>query len=262
MNLLIPIDFSKNALNAARFAFTNYPGSNFTLLNIVHSKQAGAIMAVNINQDLKVVHQGKMTKTIVDFKNDFQNLNITGKVEIGLFAETIIEEIENTSADIIVLGTNGSNRMDEVLFGSNAYLAIKNSSVPLIIIPENYDLKPPKKILLASDFEGNISNETAQPLLDFINRFGAEIHVLHISRPDQINKVKARINSTLDNEIHKFHIIASDDVINDIITYAKKHDFDFLALAPKYRGIIKNLFHKSVTKQVSALAKCPIFIMK
>ncbi len=262
MNFLIPIDFSENSLRAARFALTHYPNGNFTLLHIVNVRQAGATMVVDINHELKASSRKKMDSTLEDFEKEFPDRAIKAKVEVGQFAETILQETDNTQADFIVMGTKGASGLDEVLLGSNAYLAIKDSLIPLIVINSSYDLKAPQKVLLASDFEGDLKNEVVKPLIDLKHKFNAEIHVIHITPMGEGSRTRMKINSLIDDEVERFHIIESDNIENAIANYVSEHDYDFLVLAPKYRGIIKNLFHQSVTKRICASARTPLIVLK
>ena len=262
MNILIPIDFSNNSIQAAKFGLTHYTEANITLLYIVSVRQAGATMVMDINQELRVLNLKKMEGMVEELKTSFPNAKLAGKVEVGLFSETVVEEIENTEADALILGTKGASGIDEVLLGSNAYLAIKNAPIPLIVLNESYGLKPPKKILLASDFEGDLSDKVVQSLIDFKDKFGAELHVIHISDSGRGDNVKLKINHLIDDIVDRFHVIVADNIEDEIVSYAIDNQYDFIALAPKYRGIIKNLFHQSVTKKISASAKTPLLIMK
>ncbi|MDX1350764.1 MAG: universal stress protein, partial [Putridiphycobacter sp.] len=105
MTILIPIDFSETSLKAAHFAMKHYADAKFKLLHIVNARQAGATMVVDINSDLQKFYQKRMIKVQAELEQKFPNVKIEGKVEIGLFSETIVEEIENCSADLLVLGT-------------------------------------------------------------------------------------------------------------------------------------------------------------
>ena len=56
--------------------------------------------------------------------------NFTGRV-----AEAIVEQAKRWRADLIVMGTHGRRGMDRLLLGSNAELVIRNSTVPVLLVP-------------------------------------------------------------------------------------------------------------------------------
>ena len=262
MTILIPIDFSETSLKAAHFAMKHYADAKFKLLHIVNARQAGATMVVDINSDLQKFYQKRMIKVQAELEQKFPNVKIEGKVEIGLFSETIVEEIENCSADLLVLGTKGASGVDEILLGSNAYLAIKNATIPLLIINPSHPMVAPKKLLFASDFEGDLEDNVVQHVLNFKNKFKAEMHVIHVNTSGEGDDVKLKINHLIDNVVERFHIVNDENIENAIVEFAEKENFDFIVLAPKYRGIIRGLFHKSVTKRICASARTALFVIK
>jgi nucleotide-binding universal stress UspA family protein len=56
--------------------------------------------------------------------------NFTGRV-----AEAIVEQAKRWRADLIVMGTHGRRGMNRLLLGSNAELVIRNSTVPVLLVP-------------------------------------------------------------------------------------------------------------------------------
>ncbi|MFK8037061.1 MAG: universal stress protein [Crocinitomicaceae bacterium] len=262
MTILIPIDFSDSSIHAAKFALTHYPDAGFCLLHIVNARQAGSTILVDINEDLQKFFHERMVKTLAELEMLFTDTKIEGKVEVGFFSETLVEEIENSEANLVVIGTNGASSIDEILLGSNAYLAIKNSSIPLLVIPPNHSLATPKRILFTSDFEDDLADKVVQPILDFKNKFNADMHVLHVSHSGAEDDVKMKINHLIDDVVSRFHVVGEENVENTIVEYADEHEFDLIVLAPKSRGIIRGLFHQSTTKKVSAGMKTALFVIK
>lgn len=262
MTILIPIDFSDNSLKAVNYALKHYGDANIKLLHIVNARQAGATIVIDINSDLQKFYQKRMVKTRAELEAKYPKAKIEGKVEIGLFSETIVEEIENCNADLIVLGTKGASGVDEILLGSNAYLAIKNSTIPLLIINPTHNLEAPKKLLFASDFEGDLKDNVVQHVLNFKNKFKADMHVIHVNHSGEGNDVKLKINHLIDDVVERFHVVNDENIENAIVDFAQKEEFDFIVLAPKNRGLIRSLFHKSVTKRICASAKTALFIIK
>ena len=56
--------------------------------------------------------------------------NFTGRV-----AEAIVEQAKRWRADLIVMGTHGRRGVNRLLLGSNAELVIRNSTVPVLLVP-------------------------------------------------------------------------------------------------------------------------------
>jgi nucleotide-binding universal stress UspA family protein len=56
--------------------------------------------------------------------------NFTGRVAVA-----IVEQAKRWRADLIVMGTHGRRGMNRLLLGSNAELVIRNSTVPVLLVP-------------------------------------------------------------------------------------------------------------------------------
>lgn len=231
------------------------------LLNIVNVRQAGATMVIDINKELQKANRHHMAQLVTDLEEEYPNENFKGEVEIGLFTETIEEMVEELKADMVVMGTRGASGLKEVLIGSNAADAIKNVNSPLIVVPENNRLKAPEKVLLSSDF----SKDSQEDEVDIVNMvrtlFNAEIEILHVKTEDEKGTEPHYAELMRKHQVD-VHVITSEDTEFSILNYANNHQFDMITLVPKDRGIIRNLFHKSMTKQLSMHTDLPLFIWK
>lgn len=74
-------------------------------------------------------------KTMQDFVEEhFKGVKATGKVVNGYAAEEIISLIDNSGADLLIMGTHGRKGIDRILFGSVAEKVVKSSKVPVMTV--------------------------------------------------------------------------------------------------------------------------------
>lgn len=74
-------------------------------------------------------------KTMQEFVAEhFQGVKAVGKVVNGYAAEEILNMVESTHADLIIMGTHGRKGIDRILFGSVAEKVVKSSSIPVMTI--------------------------------------------------------------------------------------------------------------------------------
>ena len=261
MKILIPTDFSDNAKRALAYALVNFPNTSFTLLHITYIPQAGATMVVDVNLELKELAEKKMKTYIDELKEQNSHITIDGKVETGYFSETIIEKFEKGGYDLLVLGTKGASGLKEVLIGSNTADAIKHVDAKIIVVPENTQIKPPKRILLSSDFTSE-SLKLEYSIIDNLRElFNAEIDLVHVFRSNE-RLQDVSYSELMEKKDVDIHVLESVDVEKTIIDFANDNNFDMIVLVPKNRGFIKNLFHQSVTKKISMHTNVPLFIWK
>lgn len=257
MHILIPTDFSDGARQAINFALKSFPKAKFTLIHTINPHQSGSTMIVDINKELLDSTRPEMNKLVEEIKSENSSLDIKGYVEIGLFTQTLNEIIKEYDVDLVVLGTKGASGLQEILIGSNAATAIKNVIKPLIIVPKNAKSQPAKSILLTSDF--NTKNESV--VLNFVDEhFNAETELLHVKMPNE--KIDDSLAQKSQDLGPKVSIVEADNTEDAILKHAHDNDYEMIILTPKDRGIIRNLFHHSVTKKLSMHSDIPLLIWK
>lgn len=68
----------------------------------------------------------------------FADVTARGRVVTGYAPEAIINEIEATGAEMVVMGTHGRGGLNRVIFGSVAEHVVKHAAVPVVTIrPDN-----------------------------------------------------------------------------------------------------------------------------
>lgn len=138
--ILVAVDFSDSSQNAFKVA-----------LNMANKYSARLILLHVINEpvDLRgfyVPHISfeKLEEEIEEGANKMmesfcrQNLDGYGNYEShivpGLPYEQIIQQADQHSADLIVLGTHGRTGLDHVLFGSTAEKVVRKSPLPVLTV--------------------------------------------------------------------------------------------------------------------------------
>jgi nucleotide-binding universal stress UspA family protein len=67
-------------------------------------------------------------------KENFNDLNVVGKVVTGYPAEEILAISEAEKCDMVVMGTHGRKGIDRILFGSVAEKVVKSSKAPVLTV--------------------------------------------------------------------------------------------------------------------------------
>ncbi|MDL2316726.1 universal stress protein [Desulfovibrio sp. OttesenSCG-928-A18] len=74
-------------------------------------------------------------KTMQEFVSEhFSGVKATGKVVNGYAAEEILNMIEQSGADLLIMGTHGRKGIDRILFGSVAEKIVKSSPIPVMTV--------------------------------------------------------------------------------------------------------------------------------
>ena len=81
-------------------------------------------------------------------------ITVTGSVEVGNVAATIVSHAESIDASLIVLGVRGANLLREILLGTTAEKVIRRSTRPLLVVKTRPDM-PYGNALVPVDFSAH-----------------------------------------------------------------------------------------------------------
>ena len=178
--ILVPTDFTENAMHAAKYAasLARIYDANIIFINIYTMQlmlEYEALSSLNTNMDEM---QRIAELNLAEFKENFiKNTNFTPErvsfmAEYGSITSAIIEKSEGNVIDMIVMATKGAQNIFVVWLGTNAQKVASLAQCPVWIIPEKAKLDYPLNILYAADFKED-EKLAAAKLLKIANPLGA-----------------------------------------------------------------------------------------
>lgn len=275
--ILATTDFSKTANNALQYAVELAKEVDATLY-VLHSFRVPAVSdtayplggmypegLVDI-EDVKKEVELEMDKLKKDYLFS-KNLKYELIMEAGFAEDNILETLEKEEIDLLVMGTRGSNMLQELL-GSTTSHTIENAKVPLLVIPENVKFGQLKNIVLATDYHQIQKPEAYNSLLNMVEIFHAEVDVLHVrNKKHQLTEGELDAGEELDRVLrktrHTYHYDLEDENINEgIEKFLEKHDASMLAMVPRKHSFIDKLLHGSNTRYMIFHTQKPLLILK
>jgi len=171
--------------------------------------------------------------------------------------------------DLIIMGTDGPDNLYEFLAGSNTYQVVRESQVPVLLLPEGCEYQDIAHIAYASDYFTDQQIDLTQ-LIQWVGPMQAKITILQVMKQPWRKQDEAKLNDaqlqlkqrysesiTLD-----FSIIWSDDPIEGINFYTARNACDALAVGARDYALIEKLFHKSVIRKLSVTTEYPLFVFQ
>lgn len=265
--ILCPTDFSETALHTIGYAakFAKATGSDLTLLNVQSLMSLTTSEAV-WGKEMKI--QGVNDRLEEQCREVSKVFKIACYAEVDATVRTLAAEIAERAAgfDLIIIGTSGARDYYHLFFGSNAYRLVKEASVPVLLLPPGTGYQDVTTIVLAFDYWGEHGLPVMQ-LTKWAKLLGSDIRVLQVARSTYSRELeKGMVAAQVAiREIHpeisiQFDIVYSDDVGESIHDYMLSHEADILALCSIHHGFAEKIFHKSVIRKVTTLAKYPVFV--
>jgi nucleotide-binding universal stress UspA family protein len=174
----------------------------------------------------------------------------------------VISSFGKRDFDLIVMGTKGATGIKEIFLGSNTWDAIEEVQLPLIAVPEDCEVRPLKKIIIAIDRKEFSGTAKFEGLIELAKRNSAEVTVLHVGLSDEFSTPqKNQVSEWFQGCELKFAWLKDQNVEKGIHDYAEANKSDMVVLINRKRSFWENLFHSSVTRKVAFHSHIPLYAL-
>ncbi len=274
-NILLPTDFSDNALNAIHYAMKFFKNElcTFHLLNVQKASNytTDDLMAAPANTTIhqSVISEAKKKLNIIIEKLKLaypdQNYTYHAITDYDVFTDAIRQAIKSKNIDLIVMGTNGATGASEVVFGSNTLNVIRKIDCPVLAIPQGYIFNSPKIVLFAIDYRDHFIIEGIDPLIDAITKHKSSLRILKIKEDDTVTVAefddKKHMKEFFKDINHTFHTIINVPTAIAINSFVQIMNVDMTAMFIKRETFMERFFKGSETSKISYGTRVPILIM-
>jgi len=261
----VPVDFSDAAENALKYAveLSKKFDATIELFHAILPRETmdNNIYTVFVMSDYESVVKSNLddwAKTVIDF-NDFGKEKITTKVAIGSINSCLLTEIENSKADLVIMGTTGASRLKALFMGSTTAGLIGKTKVPLLAVPKDFKYQKLNKISYALESPLKCNSQSMK-LLDTINDvFEPKSYVVKIQKA-------VKTGDDLEKETylpydHDFYVIENDDVTNSLQLFAQSHKSNLLVMLGQHHQWFQKLFFQRFTKDMAYHTKIPLLVI-
>lgn len=263
-NILIPIDFSKNAENALAFAISLAAGfgADIHLVHAYHSTSHAGHLA-NVDRVIKEDRDKEMNGYLEKAKTLAGNLNLNGRCRKGYAVEIIKDEVEKVNADLIVMGTLGASNVSKKIMGSTTSNLIKNIETPILAIPASTENTGFDNLVVALDALNSPDPSLLNPMMEIAKNYAASVHLIHVSKETLHTDVDPDVKNHLSASglAFSFTKILSEDTLEGILNFSEEKENSMLCLVSRQRNWFGNLFHNSISQQIAKKAASPLLIL-
>ena len=189
--VLIPTDFSDNAMHAIAYALRLYKceRTTFYLLHAYADEVYGPFRKNNgasleeqkiaIQKNVDKLLQGLVEKLKEKEQNPKHSYEAVSSFES--LVDAVNDFANQINIDLIIMGTQGQTANKKITFGSHTVQVFKYVQCPVLAIPENYVYEQPKKILFPTDYMLPYKRRELKLLNTLSAEFKSEVHCLYIS---------------------------------------------------------------------------------
>jgi len=119
---------------------------------------------------------------------------------------------------------------------------------------------PVRQILFATDFS-ETSAASSRVALDYARRFGARLHILHVTWPGSdpvAPPLLAKLGDELGATVPVVTAVESGNPAAQIVRYADRHGIDLIVIGTHGRTGVTRALLGSVAERVARTAACPV----
>ncbi len=271
--IVVPTDFSHNALIAARYALQLARQQGYET-HFLHSYLPfnSAFQNPRANQKdesrTKEMAEAAMREFLDEIGNN-DGLTTSSSIVQGNLVDALTQFIKDKSAGLVVMGTHGASGTRKDVLGSNTYDVAKSAPVPLIVVPEHITEFRLDNALFFTDYQAS-DVRTLGAFKDVVSDRQVPCTLVHIvpdSKQDQqqelkLEEWKQHLQKEVGYELLRSQIARDKEslgrvnrIIDDLGT-----DLSILTLIGG-RGFFEKLFHKSLARQIVLNPRCPVLLV-
>ena len=272
--ILVPTDFSKTSLIALEVAceIAKKGGAEVIALHVVEEagsdsfRVTGEVPQKNFEDRLytfKLLEKSKkqLEKLVLDPK--YASIKLDGELRLGNAFHGMNAIITEQKVDLVVMGTQGHSRLQEMIIGSNTEKVVRHSKVPVLSVHKKPSKVNFKNIVYATAMSKD-EEKFSKVVKAAQDMYNSKIHLVRINTPgdfqrdrvakDYMEKYAKKLG------LKNYTINVYNDITEEegIIYFADSINADMIAMATHGRTGFAHVLAGSIAEEVVSHAKRPV----
>jgi nucleotide-binding universal stress UspA family protein len=273
--ILVPTDFSNPAKLATEVAIeiARKANAEIVLLHVIEIASDDSFNAegqVSQSDDwedklftLKMIEVSKKKLSEARKAVEDEGVPVSYKLKMGNPFHAMRTSITDEKADLVVMGTSGRSKLEEMIIGSNTEKVVRYARCPVLTVHEKSSGSDFKNIVYATSLSDD-EKEFSTVIMNTQELYGATIHLVRINTPTNFKPdtiVKASMEKFAKKLCLKNYTL---NVFNDvseeegIIHFANSINADLIALATHGRTGFAHVIAGSIAEDVANHSRKPV----
>lgn len=262
--ILVATDFSPVADNALRYACKLALAHN-TSISILHSYSlpllVGDLSIATPIADFQEDAEQRMKQLLASISGDFPQITFKTQVVYGDMVDAINDVTVGETPMLVIVG-NSYTPDNPTWMDSTLLEALRHLNYPVLAVPDSTGYEQVRKIGFVYDNDLKGSIEALKQLNDIVLQLGAELHVYTATPEDNTStEINEDARQILKAANPLYHVSASTNIDEDILTFVGKYHIDWLVVMPRRHSFFESLFHKSHTRALVNSAFIPVMAL-
>lgn len=274
--IVIPTDFSENALHAAKYTLELF--KYFTCdVFIVHAfadtvdDSKASELRPEYEEFIKETEKStntslkKFKSILVNHFNNPKHQVFTNSV-FGSLVAVVNDCVDIENIDLVAMGTRGASKHKNITFGSNTLQVMKYVQCPVLAVPDGYNEYVPKNILFPSNYMMPYKMRDLKLLSTMAARVAATVTSLYVSNFKELSNRqqdnKAFLEFHFKNNKANFIKEAGNDVTETINQIIKSQNINMLVMVNSRQSYLENLLYTSSIDTIGLSIKIPFLVLQ
>jgi nucleotide-binding universal stress UspA family protein len=272
--ILVPCDFSSEAINALRSA-VEFARPQRAEIHVLHVIELPVIPdpllmpVLTYENSLLEELKGKAKRTFDGLQVEFKDADIRPiyTTLFGPVSGVILSYIKEHSIELVVMGTKGASGIQEVLVGSNTEKIVRASVCPVLVVRQHLKLDAIRNIAFPTNIDFQLMEDLMQKVKALQLFFKATLHLVWINTPGNFSNDDITLARLHDFAKRYMLINFTTNIFNDkleesgIIRFAHHINADLLIMATHGRKGLAHMFGGSLTEDVVNHADLPVWTL-
>jgi len=258
-NILVPIGSSENSINTLQYAidFANEVGATIYVLRAYNvQSKAGTIIDVNaILERESNLYMRSMINSVDRKGKDIQLISAKGNV-----VDSVASVHKEIGIDLVMMGPKSNSIKEEVFLGATSGSVVKQSDIPVLIVPESYAFKPFNSVLAAFKSGVVTKKDVLNPLQFFKNKFNPVVNLLLVKTPGYVD-ADLVIDPALDALKSSLKITENATTFQGVLEHFQSNNPDVLCVFRRKRGFFKKLWEKNTIAKKEFHCSVPLLVL-
>ena len=258
-HILVPIGSKENASNTLQYAidFAKEIGAKvFVFRAYKVLSKAGTF--ININ-DILERETNLYIQTMIS-SVDTKGVDVKMISAKGGTVESINSVHEELGIDLIVVGPRSNSIKEEVFLGSTSGSIVKQTEIPVLIVPEHYKFSPFKVALTA--FKSGIleQQDVLTPLQEIKILFKTKINLLLVKTPEY-KEEDLVVDASLKALQNTFSASENVTTFQGVLEHFQSNNPDLLCVFRRKKGFFQKLWEKNTVLKSEFHCSIPLLIL-
>lgn len=259
-HILVPIGSTTNASNTLQYAIDFASEVNAKIFVFRAYKvlsKAGTI----INVDDIVARETNLYLQTIIKSVDTKGVDVKMISAKGGTIDSINAVDNELGIDLIVVGPRSNSIKEEVFLGSTSGSIVKQTEIPVLVVPEGYKFKP-FKVALTAFKSGKLNREgILTPLQKIKQVFNTKINLLLVKTP-HYKEEDVVLDSALKAIQNELTTSENATTFQGVLEHFQSNNPDLLCVFRRKRGFFKKLWEKNTILKSEFHTSIPLLVLR